>query len=200
MKAEKGHILYRIDRLAAKILRIVAGIALILVILSCFDISNRYIWYVVGSIFFLSVICRIVLDYFVKSEAEEEFEQQVEYILEKQQAKEEAERKQVIENYSPLCGLTHADEGLVKQLLQELPANANKPEAINLALVSQYLTALQKLGYADLKDKYHLRLWVEKVTKKKAPNSSQFNEAIPSTANAKVSTAQKELVKLLHLD
>ena len=54
------------------------------------------------------------------------------------------------------------------------------------------------MGKADLTDKYHLRLWVAEVTQKEVPGSSQFNEAIPSTATTKVSKAQKELEQLLH--
>ena len=58
--------------------------------------------------------------------------------------------------------------------------------------------ARQERAYADLADKYHLRLWVAEVTKKEVPSSSQFNEAIPSTATTKINKAQKELEQLLH--
>lgn len=83
------------------------------------------------------------------------------------------------------------------QLLRELPAHPEKPGHINLAFIAQYLTALDKLGKADLKDKRNLRIWVENVTGKKTPSSSQFNEAIPSTATTKVATARRDLEHIL---
>lgn len=198
MKAEKGHILYRIDRTVGLVMKVDAVILFVLVGLACFGVSNKYVWGVFGGIILVCFLIRMVLEFFVKTEDEEAFEEQVEYIVEQRLAKQEKAHKEAIKDYSPLCGLSHQEEGLVKQVLYRLPENPNKEGNINLALVAQYLTALQKMGKADLTDKYHLRLWVAEVTQKEVPGSSQFNEAIPSTATTKVSKAQKELEQLLH--
>lgn len=198
MKAEKGHILYRIDRIAGLVMKVDAVILFILLILAGFHISNKYVWYVFGGIIVACFLCRLVLEFFVKSEDEEEFEEMVDHIIEQKMAQQKKAHKEAIKDYSPLCNLSHEDEGLIKQLLYRLPENPNNAGYINLALVAQYLTALQKMGIADLTDKYHLRLWVAEVTQKEVPGSSQFNEAIPSTATTKVSKAQKELEQLLH--
>ena len=198
MKAEKGHILYRIDRTIGTVMRVDAVILFALLILACFNISHRYVWMVFGGILLICCLIRMILEFFVKTEDEEAFEEQVDYIIEQRMAQQKQAQKEAIKDYSPLCNLTHADEGLVRQALYQLPENPNHAGHINLALVAQYLTALQKMGYADLKDKFHLRLWVAEVTQKEVPNSSQFNEAIPSTATTKVNKAQKELEHLLH--
>lgn len=198
MKAEKGHILYRIDRTIGTVMRVDAVILFALLILACFNISHRYVWMVFGGILLICCLIRMILEFFVKTEDEEAFEEQVDYIIEQRMAQQKQAQKEAIKDYSPLCNLTHADEGLVRQTLYQLPENPNNAGHINLALVAQYLTALQKMGYADLKDKFHLRLWVTEVTQKEVPNSSQFNEAIPSTATTKVNKAQKELEHLLH--
>lgn len=198
MKAEKGHILYRIDRTIGTVMRVDAVILFALLILACFNVSHRYVWMVFGGILLICCLIRMILEFFVKTEDEEAFEEQVDYIIEQRMAQQKQAQKEAIKDYSPLCNLTHADEGLVRQALYQLPENPNNAGHINLALVAQYLTALQKMGCADLKDKFHLRLWVAEVTKKEVPNSSQFNEAIPSTATTKVNKAQKELEHLLH--
>ena len=198
MKAGKGHILYRIDRMVGLVMKVDAVILFVLVGLACFGISNKYVWGVFGGIILVCFLIRMVLEFFVKTEDEEAFEEQVEYIVEQRLAKQEKAHKEAIKDYSPLCHLSYQEEGLVKQALYRLPENPNKEGNINLALVAQYLTALQKMGKADLTDKYHLRLWVAEVTQKEVPGSSQFNEAIPSTATTKVSKAQKELEQLLH--
>jgi len=198
MKAGKGHILYRIDRMVGLVMKVDAVILFVLVGLACFGVSNKYVWGVFGGIILVCFLIRMVLEFFVKTEDEEAFEEQVEYIVEQRLAKQEKAHKEAIKDYSPLCHLSYQEEGLVKQALYRLPENPNKEGNINLALVAQYLTALQKMGKADLTDKYHLRLWVAEVTQKEVPGSSQFNEAIPSTATTKVSKAQKELEQLLH--
>ena len=196
MKSQKGQILYRIDRFAAWFLRIVVLLFFVLFILACFHIESRYAWYICVGLFALGLLCRVILSPFVKSEEEEEFEQQVEYILSKKSC-EESKTAVTPKEYTPLRDLTHSQEGLVKQLLFRLPENPNKPGAINLALVSHYLTALERMGKADLIDKHNLRLWVAQVTQKQVPTSSQFNEAIPSNAKAKIAKARRELEDLL---
>lgn len=198
MKAQKGHILYRIDRIAGMVMKVDAAILFVLLILACFDLSNWYVWAVFGGIILVCCLIRMVLEFFVKTEDEEAFEAQVEYIVEQRLSQQKQAHKEAIKDYSPLCKLSDAEAESVEQLLYRLPANPNHAGHINLALIAQYLTALQRMGYADLADKYHLRLWVAEVTKKEVPSSSQFNEAIPSTATTKINKAQKELEQLLH--
>ena len=196
MKQQTKDILYKIDRRIRPILNIMSVICLLLLCSAAFDtpvkqILTKLLCFSAG-IWLVLVVCRLCLSPFVKSDEEEEFEQKVDYILQQRQAGQTASS-----NYNPLRELSPEQEEKIKELLQNLPENPMKPGHINLALVAQYLTALQQLGKADLKDKHHLRLWVEEFTGKKVPNSSQFNEAIPSQTVTKVSSARKELEDVL---
>ena len=189
-------ILYKIDRRIRPILNIMSVICLLLLCSAAFDtpvkqILTKLLCFSAG-IWLVLVVCRLCLSPFVKSDEEEEFEQKVDYILQQRQAGQTAGS-----NYNPLRELSPEQEEKIKELLRNLPENPMKPGHINLALVAQYLTAIQQLGKADLKDKHHLRLWVEEVTGKKVPNSSQFNEAIPSQTRTKVLSARKELEDIL---
>jgi hypothetical protein len=198
MNQHLGEILYKIDRTARPILIVMSGICLLLLCAVSFDTPIKqillYALYVSAGVFFIAMICRICLSPFVKSDEEEEFEQKVDYILQKKQVAQTTEK-----SYSPLRHVSLEQEEQIKQMLRALPENPQKPGHINLAIVSQYLTALQQLEKADLKDKYHLRLWVAEVTGKEVPNSSQFNEAIPSQTFTKVSSARKELEAALEI-
>ena len=198
MKQQTKDILYKIDRTVKPILGVMSVICLLLLcsaalntpvkqILTKLLLFSAVIWLVLG-------VCRLCLSPFVKSDEEEEFEQKVDYILQQRQAGQTASS-----NYNPLRELSPGQEEKIKEVLRGLPENPMKPGHINLALVAQYLTALQQLGKANLKDKHHLRLWVEEVTGKKVPNSSQFNEAIPSQTVTKVSSARKKLEAVLEI-
>ena len=196
MKQQTKDILYKIDRRIRPVLDIMSVICLLLLCSAAFDtpvkqILTKLLCFSAG-IWLVLVVCRMCLSPFVKSDEEEEFEQKVDYILQQRQAGQTAGS-----NYNPLRELSPEQEEKIKELLRNLPENPMKPGHINLALVAQYLTALQQLGKADLKDKHHLRLWVEEVTGKKVPNSSQFNEAIPSQTRTKVLSARKELEDIL---
>ena len=209
--------LYRIDRLAGKLLNgivygmlflaILAGINVLLTHLGI-GLNNysawpillliyKYAWIMCGVIAAACILCRVALSPFVKSEEQEEFEHKVEYIL---QQKELTKRPSLPDDYSPLRELSAEQDAQIRKILHDLPGNPNKPNAINLALIAQYMTALQKLGYADISDKHNLRRWIAKVTEKDVPSSSQFNEAIPSTANTKIAKAKKDLESILGLE
>lgn len=214
MKANTQKKLYIIDRVCGKILNgfvlamlflsLLAGIC---ALLRYFDISfaqsavwgilvivYKSAWAICGIAAGMCILCRICLSPFVKSEEEEDFEKKVEYILQQKKAD-----GPLPSNYSPFRNLSSLQEGLIEQLLHDLPANANKPNAINLALIAQYLTALEKLGKANLADKRALRLWVKHITGKQVPSSSQFNEAVPSTTTSKVSQAKRTLEPIIQL-
>ena len=212
MTEKTKNTLYRIDRTAGLVLNIDVYTVLFLVVvcgiyklLSSYGIHlNTYsVWsalfflytyagYACALVFAACILCRIILSPFVKSEEEEIFEQKIEYVLQNKLQKP-AEPS----TYSPLCDLTQEQEEQVRQVLRDLPSHPNKPDYINLAVIAQYLTALEKMGKAKLIDKHNLRLWVAQITNKNVPASSQFNEAVPSTAPSKVSKAQKELERLL---
>ena len=85
----------------------------------------------------------------------------------------------------------------MRQLLRDLPSHLKKPDAINMAMQAYYLTALEELGYADLIDKHSLRLWLAQITGKQVPDTSQFNDAIPSGAKTKIANARKKIEKIL---
>lgn len=202
MKSQKGQYLYIIDRIAGQILYVVACLAVVLFVLFCFGFSCKYVWYLVGGLFAACVLCRICLSPFVKSEEEEEFEQKIEYVLQQKQEKKQERTFPVQEDivqteYTPLRDLTPKQEKQVMQLLRDLPANPKRPEYINLAILAQYLTALEELGKARLVDKYNLRLWAAQVTGKKMPSTSQFNDAIPSKMKPKITAASKKVLQII---
>lgn len=193
--------LYTIDRTIRKVLHICAPICLILLMVAAFNTPWKqiivYILCVTASICGIIILCRIILSPFVKSDEQEEFEKKLEYVLVQKSKQQKTQHSGSLENYTPLCNLTKEQTAKIEQVLHTLPSNNNKPEAINLALVAQYLTALEKLGKANLTDRYHLRLWIEQISGKQVPSSSQFNEALPSKATGKVLKAQKELERIL---
>ena len=200
MTPETYNKLYTIDRAIRKAIHICAPICFILLLMVAFNSPWRQIFVytlcVTAVIFGLLILCRIILSPFVKSDEQEEFEQKIDYILE-QKSKQQAQHTAPIEDYTPLYNLTEEQQAQIEHILLNLPANDKRPEAINLALVAQYLTALEKLGKANLTDRYHLRLWIEQISGKQVPSSSQFNEALPSKATSKVLKAQKELERIL---
>ena len=196
MKPRLADILYKIDRTIKPLLEISTIAALILLVVAALDTPAKriltYILYAVAAVWVIALLCRLILSPFVISDEEEDFEKKVEYILHRKQASQPANTP-----YSPLRDLSDKEEEQIKHLLRTLPEHAEKPGHINLALVAQYLTALEKLGKADLKDKRQLRNWVAETTGKQVPSTSQFNEAVPSQASSKVSAARKEIESLL---
>ena len=194
-KKTSPDILYKIDRSLSLALKITSVVVLVMLVLAAIYPVLKLLFFISWGLWGVLLVGKICLSPFVKSEEEEEFEQQVNYILQQKQAAMQAPQK----DYSPLCNLSAEQEEQIKELLRSLPEHPDKPTHINLAITAQYLTALEKLGKANLKDKRNLRIWVETVTGKQTPNSSQFNEAIPSTAKNKVAAARKELERLLQL-
>lgn len=212
MTEKTKNTLYHIDRTAGRVINIVVYTVIGLGVLwgiykflsSCNILLNTYsvwpaflllytyAWRACGVVFAACILCRISLEPFVKSEEEEAFEQKVEYVLQNKMQKQEH-----TSTYSPLCNLSKEQEEKVKQLLHDLPSHSAKPNHINMAIIAQYLTALEKMGKAKLTDKHNLRLWVAQITGKQVPPSSPFNDAIPCTVPTKVTKAQKELERLL---
>lgn len=193
MKNTTREKLYKIDRALTLVYQIASIVVLVFLLLTAFIHPLKYVFFALLILWGLILIAKICFAPFVKSEDEEEFEQKVEYILQRKIAHLSA----ILGDYTPLHTVTPEQVTDIKQLLRELPDHVEKPGHINLALTAQYLTALEKLGKADLSDKHHLRLWVAEVTGKQVPSSSQFNEAVPSQAKTKVNDARKELQKLL---
>ena len=87
MEQHTRDILYKIDRAARPILGVMTGVCLLLLCAASFDTPVKqilnYILYVSAGIWFVALICRICMSPFVKSDEEEEFEQKVDYILQK---------------------------------------------------------------------------------------------------------------------
>ena len=191
MKDSTRDILYKIDRACTVVLGIVSVVVIVLLVLAAFNPCLKIAFFVSWAVWGMILIVKFCLMPFVKSEEEEEFENKVKYIL---------EQKRLLNTetvYTPLHDVTPEEAEKIKQLLHDLPEHTEKPGQINLALIAQYLTALEKLGKAELRDKHQLRLWVAEVTEKKVPSPSQFNEAIPSTATNKIASARKELEAIL---
>ena len=97
-------ILYKVDRTIRPILEITTIIALILLVAASFDSPIKrfftYCLYAAAIVWVVALACRLILSPFVKSEEEEIFEQQVDYILQKKQAS-----KPVVA-YTPLRDVT----------------------------------------------------------------------------------------------
>jgi len=188
--------LYHIDRALRTTLRIAALVTFVLLILASLSTSWKevftYGFYITGCVCLVCIIGRICLSPFVKSEEEEEFEQKVDYILQKR-AKEKAPNMPISSDFSPLRDLTSFQEERVINILRGLPPHASDPEQINMALMAQYLTALERLGKIDLTDKKSLRTWVAQVTQKNVPDSSHFNDAIRNVSLSKVAKARRKL-------
>lgn len=165
------------------ILGVVSVLVLVFLVVAAFETPLQKFcitaFWTCAGIWAVFVIGRIILSPFVKSDEEEELEQKIQEIIQKN-----AEQPQ--KDYTPLCGLSQEQEIQVKQILKDLPEHPSRPGYINLALIARYLTALEQLDIADLEDKHALRLWVQQVTGKKTPSASQFNEAIPNTNRKEV--------------
>ena len=190
--------LYIIDRAIRTIMRVCGGVLLLVMVAEVLPTQHKklfaYAIFVTLGIICLLAILRICLSPFVKSDEEEEFEQKVDYILQK---KQEVVHQTLPETYTPLRNLTAEQQERVRQLLRDLPSHLKKPDAINMAMQAYYLTALEELGYADLIDKHSLRLWLAQITGKQVPDTSQFNDAIPSGAKTKIANARKKIEKIL---
>jgi hypothetical protein len=196
--------LYKFDRKVRTSLQVCSIICVVLLIAATIDTPYKqtlsYALFAFGVVFVVLVIIRIALSPFVKSDEEEDFEKKVEYVLEQQKThnKQTTNKDTILAEYSPLCNLSAVQEEKIKELLSKLPSSSSKHDAINLACISHYLTAMEQMEIIDLKDKHNLKLWVAQVTGKKVPNSSQFNEAIPSKTVNKIAVARKELKKILN--
>lgn len=200
MRPQTQEKLYKIDRIIRFIMREGLALSILLLVAASFQTPIKQIlailFFCVGGLSFFLMVCRIFLSPFVKSDEEEEFEQKLDYILQKRLLPKEQLSSNSSE-YSPFVNLTKEQEEKVKSLLAQLPSNSSNAEAINMAIVSQYLTALEQLGYVTLNNKQSLRHWIAEVTQKKVPGTSHFNEAIPSTNRKEVSKIRQQLEVLL---
>lgn len=143
MKQTTLHNLTKADKIAKQILNISAVIlfSMLLLWLVWSIISNiassvradmvvKSVFKIAGgvalSILLLSVVVRMVLSLFVKSDDENDFEEKVDYVL---QQKKTAARKagQKSETISVLVGLSAEQEEMVCRLLRELPSHINSP-------------------------------------------------------------------------
>lgn len=191
MKNKTQQYLYRIDRTALRVLYFTVAAMMILAALWFIaGICSRYAWIILGSIATICIVCRICLSPFVKSEEQEAFEQKVEYIL--------AQRKEFsAAAYNPLRNMTQDQEEQIKLVLRDLPSNSSDPEAINMAVMAQYLTALDQMDKINLTDLSRLQLWIAETTGKNVPASGHFNHALPSTYDKKIAIAKAKLERIL---
>lgn len=197
MKASTRDRLYRLDRTVGKIINVGTVLFFVLLIAAAFNTPwkqvLKYLFFGVGAVWILLIICRHCLSPFVKSEEEEEFEEKVEYVLKNKYP----EALRAAQDYSPLCNLTPEQEERVKKLLRDLPSNPNKLDYVYMSYIANYLTALKELGKANLNNVYALQQWIEQVTGKRTPDFGHFNEALTSTTDSKVAKAREKLEHLL---
>ena len=182
--------LYRIDRVMRTILGVVSVLVLVFLVVAAFEtpLQKFYItaFWTCAGVWAFFLICRIILSPFVKSDEEEELEQKIPEIMQKN-------TEIVPKDYTPLCSLSQEQEIQVKHILKNLPEHPSKPGYINLALIARYLTALEQLELANLENRHALRLWVQQVTGKKVPIDTQFNEAIPSINRKEVAKVRDSI-------
>jgi hypothetical protein len=197
MNATTRNRLYIIDRTVRKILNAVTVVLFVLLVLATLNTPWKkifaYIFFGVGAVWALLIICRLFLSPFVKSDEEEEMEEKVEYILKKHHT----DTLRAVPDYSPLRNLTPEQEEQIKQLLRELPTMDGKPDYVYMSYIAQYLTALEQLGKANLNNVYALQEWVEQVTGKRTPDYSHFNAAFPCKSEKKVAKAREKLERIL---
>ena len=170
-------------------------------------------------VFIVSVVVKMILSLFVKSDEESEYKAKVDYVLQQQTSATKqpcyadtcanssadgdngahAKKRvgQEAEVVSVLVGLSAEQEDVICRLLSELPAHINNPKKINMAEMSHYLTALRDLGYLNDNNMYDLYAWVEKITGRELPQYNHFNEAYPSTTIKKVNRAKEKITSEL---
>ena len=129
--------------------------------------------------FLCGVIVRCALAPFVKGEEETEVPIKKKPIA--------------VEAATPLCNVNEVQSEAICTLLRKIPSHSSKPDHINLAQVSQFLTALMQMGLLDDTDRIRLRLWVEQQTGRIVPPVSQFNEGYPSGTVSKVNKEKKRI-------
>jgi len=193
--------LYTIDRTIRSVLNIAIVACLVLLVLASLHTSyKQFFTYALAAVAILCVIlgiARLCLSPFVKSDEQEDFEQKLDYVLQQRAAQSKQSISSVSSDSSPLCNLSSEHQQQILSLFRQLPSHPDKPDAINMALVAQYLTAMEQLHLLSLSDKRALRLWVAHTTGKQVPATSHFNEAIPSTNRKEVAKARKQLEKIL---
>lgn len=148
------------------------------------------------ALFFGGVVLRLCLSPFVKSDEEEDFEVKAGYFLQKQAELKKKEHHNT-PLFSPLTNLTEEQETAVCDVLRNLPSHIDKTDYINMAIMAQYLVALNNLGYLDITDHSNLRRWVERTTGKEVPGISPFNEALSDANVKKVHLAETTIKKKL---
>lgn len=194
--------LFTIDRTIRTILNGSVVICLLLLIAASLQTSYKqiltYAFMGIGIWCVVLIVCRICLSPFVKSDEQEDFENKLDYVLE-QRGVIHQQIHPISSALSPFNNLTEEQQEKVKNILCSLPSHPDKPDSISMAIVSQYLTALHQMGVMTLSDKRALRLWVAQITHKNVPDTSHFNEAVPSTNRKEVAKVRRELEQLLHI-
>lgn len=202
LSAQTSEKLYRIDRAIGKVMKVSAALWFVLVFALLYKPLQKYFvpaMFITLAVCVVCIFCRIILSPFVKSEEAEEFEQFVKECVQEtlQQQEKKSSQTALQTDYSPLRNLTAEQEQKVRDLLCNLPSHANKADAINMALNAQYLTALAQSDKADLQNKKCLRLWVEQLSGKTAPEQRQFNEAFDNVSMQKVAKARKDIERII---
>ena len=192
---------YRIDRTIKKVANGIFWVGAICILIGLYTKVKFFFFVFMAAIVigFFCEICRAIFFSNVKSEEEEEKEQLIKEIVQEtlQQQEKKSSQATLQTDYSPLRNLTAEQEQKVRDLLRNLPSHANKADAINMALNAQYLTALAQSDKADLQDKKCLRLWVEQLSEKTAPEQRQFNEAFDNVSMQKVAKARKDIERII---
>lgn len=190
--------LYTIDRTVRTIMHICCAVWFVLLFAVVLPTPYRKLFscgfFVAFGIFILLAVVRVCFSRFVKSDEEEQMEEQVEYILQKHH---KDLLQSVQDDYSPLCNLTPEQEERIKLLLHDLPSNPKKTDYIYLSHIANHLKALEQMDKARLNNVYALQSWVERVVSKRTPDYRQFNEAIQNATDSKVAKAREMIKRIL---
>ena len=151
----------------------------------------------------MSAIIANIVKHWATDEEAEEFKKAVKDAVH-EAAKETGDLQTIVSQsvaYDPFSdGVSDEQKTIIKQLLHDPPSHHKYKECISMSDVSRYLTALVDLNYISSSksaDRNSLRIWVEQVTGKQAPEQFRFNEAFPSNNKSGIKKAKDKIEQVL---
>lgn len=158
----------------------VKGIILIGLVVLFFKPGNWF-WWVFFIMLSISMIVNAVSRHFATDEEKAERKEEIREVFREMQITPSKDEYNNIDESSPLSNLSKEQKMRVEQFLHDLPPHKERKDEINMKEVAAFINALIKLGYisgAKSVDTKGLMEWVEKVTKKHAPEQYRFNASL----------------------
>lgn len=165
--------------------------------------KSKWSWGIWFGLFLVSAIIANIVKHWATDEEAEEFKKAVKDAVH-EAAKETGDLQTIVPKsvaYDPFSdGVPDEQKTIIKQLLHDLPSHHKYKDCISMSDVSRYLTALVDLNYISSSksaDRNSLRIWVEQVTGKQAPEQFRFNEAFPSNNKSGIKKAKDKIEQVL---